>query len=182
MCKTRLLAVFLALVLGLVATPSFSRPWHPTPNAMAMDYSQIMDNRTAKKELVFVWWLNPPSFATLPSSATELLEKYVVIGAVHAHISPGAVFTFDDIPALDAKSGGASLTPLTGDAIPPTIAGILTTLEASLGQALGPTGKGLHWFVFDAGPLHACDKGDLSVPLADETYTWETPIPGCSKN
>ena len=180
MCKTRLFAIFLSLILGLVSTASFARPWKPTPNAMAMDYSQITDNRAAK-ELVFIWWLNPPSFGTLPPSAAALLDKYVVIGAVDAHVTPGATFTFDDIPSLDAKSGSTSLTALTGDAIPPTVAGILTTLEASLGQALGPTGKGMHWFVFDAGPLHACDKGDLSVPLAGETYTWETPIPGCAQ-
>jgi hypothetical protein len=180
MCKARVFAVFLTLLLGLVPTASFSRPWQPTPTAMAMDYSQVTDNRGGK-ELVFVWWLNSPSFSTLPPSAIELLDKYVVIGAVHAHVSTGALFSFDDIPSLDAKSGSASLKSLSGDAIPPTVAGLLTTLEASLGQALGPTGKGIHWFVYDAGPLKACDKGDLTVPLADQTYSWDTPIPGCPK-
>lgn len=180
MSKTRVVAVFLALLLSLAPGASFSRPWKPTATAMALDYSQVTDNRGGK-ELVFVWWLNSPSFANLPANAIDLLDKYVVIGAVHAHVSSGAVFTFDDIPPLDAKSGSASLKLLNGDAIPPTVAGLLTTLEASLGQALGPTGKGIHWFVFDAGPLKACETGGLSVPVGDETYSWETPIPGCPK-
>jgi hypothetical protein len=175
----RTVILFLAFVLSAVSISSFARPWKPTPSAMAMDYSQINDNRGGK-ELILIWWLNSPSLATLPPSGREVLDKYIVIGAVHGHISPEVVMTFDEIPPLEAKSGSTNLTSLSGDAIPPSVAGMLTTLETSLGQAMGQAGKGMRWFVFDAGSLHACDKGSLSVALADETYTWETPIPGCT--
>jgi len=178
--STKTAIVFLAFVFSFLSLSSFARPWKPAPNAMALDYSQIVDNRSGTgKEGVFLWWINPPSIAALLPAGREVFEKYVIIGAVHFHVSAAGVFTFDDIPALDAKSGSTSLTPLNGDAIPPTVAGMLTTFKSSLGQALGSTGQGLRWFVFDAGSLHACDKGGLSVPLADETYTWDTPVPGC---
>jgi hypothetical protein len=38
----------------------------------------------------------------------------------------------------------------------------------------------MEFFTFDAGRAHACAKGAISIPLAGETYTWETPFPGCS--
>jgi hypothetical protein len=36
------------------------------------------------------------------------------------------------------------------------------------------------FFTFDAETVRACEKEKLSVPLAGETYFWETPFPGCS--
>jgi hypothetical protein len=35
-------------------------------------------------------------------------------------------------------------------------------------------------FIFDADTVRPCTKGKLSIPLAGETYFWETPFPGCS--
>jgi hypothetical protein len=42
-------------------------------------------------------------------------------------------------------------------------------------------GKGMRMFVFEGGAIDACKKGQLSVPLASETYTWDTPFPGCEQ-
>ncbi len=57
---------------------------------------------------------------------------------------------------------------------------MLAGLEAVLRQSLGAYGKGLKVFVFDKGDVDSCQKGQLSVQLAGENYTWETPFPGCS--
>lgn len=179
---TALAGLFVAAFCAIGATPAIPRPWKPTPDARAMDYAQIIDNRGGK-ELILLWWLAAPALPNVPAAAKDLLENYAVIGVVRAHISATATFTFDDIPTLEALSGGSTpLKPLTGDAIPPTVAGILTALEGSLRQALGATGQGIRWFVFDSGSLQACAKGSLAIPFAGETYTYETPIPGCPQN
>jgi len=36
-------------------------------------------------------------------------------------------------------------------------------------------------FVFESGAIDSCKKGQLAVPLAGETYTWDTPFPGCEQ-
>jgi len=51
-------------------------------------------------------------------------------------------------------------------------------LQAVLPKAFGPMGQGFRWFVFAGGAVHACEAG-LSVAYDGETYTYETPIPGC---
>jgi hypothetical protein len=63
--------------------------------------------------------------------------------------------------------------------LPPATAGAVAVVEGMFRQALGAAGKGMKMFVFDAGDVAACKKGGLAVALADETYTWQTPIPGC---
>jgi hypothetical protein len=176
--------IALAVLIGSLlcagaVSPAHSRPWKPTPKALAMDYSQIIDNRSAN-ELVLLWWLTPEVMKDTPA-VQNMLEKYVVIGVVHAHIGAGGTFTFDKVDALQAMDGnGTALTPLTGDNIPPAVTGALAALEGMLRQALGATGQGMAWFVFDAGSVRSCEKGGLSVPFAGETYTYQTPIPGCS--
>jgi hypothetical protein len=47
-------------------------------------------------------------------------------------------------------------------------------------QTIGQMGQGMHFFAFEGG-VHACEKGQLSIPFAGETYIYDTPIPGCPK-
>jgi hypothetical protein len=56
---------------------------------------------------------------------------------------------------------------------------MITTVEASFRQSSGRLGDGTRFFIFDAGTVRACEKGKISVPYEGETYTWETPFPGC---
>jgi hypothetical protein len=74
---------------------------------------------------------------------------------------------------------GRAAAPPHGDAIPPAVVGTVTMLESMFGRSFGQFGKGFHWFVFDAGTVNACKNGGLSVPFADEIYTYQTPFPGC---
>jgi len=52
-------------------------------------------------------------------------------------------------------------------------------VQAILQKSIGPMGQGFRWFVFEGGAVHACETGGLSVAYDGETYTYETPIPGC---
>jgi hypothetical protein len=95
-------------------------------------------------------------------------------------MSPVGTMSFDTTDTLIASdSGGTPLRLLTGDDMPPLLIGMVSTLTNTFSRSFGAFGKGFHWFVFDAGSVHACADGGLSVPFADEVYTYRTPIPGC---
>ena len=171
----------LAVALGLAAgaTPAQARPWKPTASALALDYAQILDRRSAH-DLVMLMWLAPPSLEHASVEGHELLDKYVVLGLVHGHLLVGGSMSFDPIDHVEASDGeGKRLELLTGDAIPPLGQGALAALQAMLKKAMGPMGQGIQWFVFEGGAVRACDTGGLSVAYDGETYTYQTPIPGC---
>jgi hypothetical protein len=166
------------MVLGITFSAASSRPWKPTPVQIADDYS-VINHRKSNTETVNIKWWAPPTLG--PGPITGLLEKYVVISVVHFHISQTATFSFDDVGALEARdSSGKPLTLVPRNELPPMFIGFLSTLEAGFRQSLGRLGDGTKFFVFDAGTVRACEKGGVSVPLSGETYTWETPFPGCS--
>ncbi len=104
------------------------------------------------------------------------------IGVVEARANPTGTLSFSPIDTLNANDAdGAPLKHMTPNEVPPTLTGLLAALQAGLAQSLGPMGQGIHWFVFDGGGVHSCGKGGFSVPFDGETYTYETPIPGCPK-
>ena len=174
-----LAALAVTLGLAVVATAAQSRPWKPTASALAMDYAQIIDRRSAH-DLVILMWLPSPSLEHASVETQELLDKYVVLGLVHGHMLVGGSMSFDPIDHVEASDGdGKRLELLTGDAIPPLGQGALAGLQAMLKKALGPMGQGIQWFVFEGGAVRACETGGLSIAYDGETYTYETPIPGC---
>jgi hypothetical protein len=72
-----------------------SRSW-PRNAPNAADYLIINDNR-GNRDNVLVFWLASP---LIPASsgkqaARDLLDKYIVLGVVHAHTNKDATFTFD---------------------------------------------------------------------------------------
>jgi hypothetical protein len=77
-----------------------------------------------------------------------------------------------------ANGEAKPLTRLTGDSIPPILAGYLATFGAGVRQAVGAMGEGMHVFVFEGNSVHACNPGKLTVLLLGETYVFKTPIPG----
>jgi len=168
-------------ISGLSAASS--RSWKATPNAMARDYATINDTRP-NGELVMLMWFVP--FMVQPnapgaSALMTMLQKYIVVTVVHGHLdkTTGTV-SFDDITALEARDqADKPLTLLARNDLPPTTIAALSAMEAVFRQSLGAAGNGMKMFVFQAGDVGACKKGRLSVPMADETYTWDTPIPGC---
>jgi hypothetical protein len=173
-------AMFAVLAaVGLTSTTSDARPWRQQPRDLAIDYSQIIDNRSLE-EVVVIWWLIPQLVGDAAPAAAEMLDDYVIIGVVHGHVLSGGSMSFDDVPALTASdAGGVPLTPLRDDDMPPAMTGALAGIRASVRQSLGQMGQGMHFFAFEAQTVHACSQGGLAVPFADETYTYDTPIPGC---
>lgn len=173
--------LFATVVLLSTLSPAQSRTWSRDPASLAQDYAVINDNRSGG-EVVMVLWMVPPLVPNTPSTqrARDMLEKYVVLGVAHAHIAKDATMTFDSVTALQARDGnGQPLTSLNENTMPPTVVGALATMKSAFGRSLGALGTGMQWFVFDGGAVHACTKGRMSVPFAGETYTYDTPIPGC---
>lgn len=178
--KMILLGAMLSCV-GFSSSAS-SRPWKPTPTQIAADYASITHLRGNGDFVTIGWWASPT--ARPGTQLVAILEKYVLISVIHSHQNfnqPAAGIQFDDIKTLEARDeSGKALTPVPRDALPPASIGLLATFEAGYRQGLGPRGNGIRFFVFDAGAVRACERGGISVPFDDETYTWETPFPGCS--
>jgi len=174
-----------ALALGLaltIAADASARAWKPDAKSAAQDYTQIVHHKT-DTDLVMLWWLAPQFLPPTSQSAplAQLLDEYVIIGIVEAHISPTRT-VFDPIESLNVADGnGMALKALSSAEMPSTLANGLVILQRVMTQSAGPLGQGIHWFVFERGAVHSCGIGALAVAYGGELYTYDTPIPGCPK-
>ncbi|SRR6266571_3445193 len=182
--KCRLL---LCLALSCICVPlAWSRPWNPAPDELAADYAIITHNKGVDKDgnasMTVIMWLVPQRFPE-NSPLRQTFEKYVVIGVAHGHIARSTgVTTFDKTDTLQPGDGnGNPMKRLTGNNIPPTLAGAMAAMDGIFRQSLGAFGQGITWFVFDPGAIRPCGAGRLIIPYADENYTYELPLPGCPK-
>jgi hypothetical protein len=174
------------MLFALAASPALSRQWKATPEALARDYATINDQRPGG-ELVLAMWFVPqmvPANSPGAEAAKAMLQKYVIVMVVHGHLqSTTGSMSFDNVDALPARNqSGKPLALVARDSLPPISAGMLTTLESLLRQTLGPMGNGMKVFVFDADDVDSCKRGQLSILFVNETYTWDTPFPGCPQN
>jgi len=169
------------IVLSLTTSSLQSRPW-PRNKPNAADYLVINDNRGNGDFVLVIWLASPliPATAT-NQSARDLLDKYVVVGVVHAHTTKEATFTFDRAGAPEvtgSKSEPLQLLDMTG--MSPALVGSLATVKAAFSQSLGQFGKGVEWYVFAPGSVNPCSNGSMAVQFENEKYTYTTPVPGCS--
>lgn len=178
--KTILVGTMVSCVA--LSVSALSRPWKPTPTQIASDYASIIHNKGNNEFVTIAWWAAP---TTATPQLSSLFEKYILISVVHSHLKRDqdgrATELYDDIDKLEIQDGaGNVLNPVERDALPPATIGLLANFEAGYRRGIGPRGKGVSFFLFDAGSVQACGKGGISIPLDGETYTWETPFPGCS--
>jgi hypothetical protein len=168
-----------AIVSGFDFSPAFARAWKPTSIQIAGEYAQINHAKNATDFVNIRWWAPPTVQQGTPLPG--ILEKYIVISVVHFHVNqPGGAISFDGIDTLEARDDADKpLALIPRNELPPAAVGVLAALEAAFRQSLGRLGDGTKFFVFDAGTVRACEKGGISIPFADETYTWQTPLPGC---
>jgi hypothetical protein len=170
------------VLLLIHVSSAAARPWKPTSQALALDYAEITHQR-GTRDLVIIIWLVPQMLGVASEEARELLDKYALVGALHQHMLVGGTASYDANSLMQAVDDhGNALVLLTGDKIPPTAQGTLVILQAVMKKMIGPMGEGIQWFVFEAGSVHSCEKGGLSISFEGETYTYETPIPGCPAN
>jgi hypothetical protein len=175
--------ILLGAMLSCVvfSSSASSRPWKPTPAQVAGDYASITHIRGNGDFVNIGWWASPTARPGTP--LVDILEKYILISVGHARRNfsqPASGISFDDIKTLEVlDESGRALTPVPRDALPPASITLLANFEARYRAGLGPRGNGIRFFRFDAGAVRACEKGGIYVPFDGETYTWETPFPGC---
>lgn len=112
----------------------------------------------------------------------DTLDKYVVLAAVDMHVNPGGQASFSMNPMQLQDAAGNQLKLVADADMPPVLTGTLASLRAMMAQLLGSMGKGMQVFAYESGSVRACEKGSLSVIYDGETYTYDTPIPGCPAN
>jgi hypothetical protein len=180
-----LVAAAAVTLFALAPNHCLSREWKATPEALAREYATINDSRPGGDLILLLWFVPEMSPANAPGSnvVAAMLQRYVVIVAVHGRLErTSGSMSFEELDPLTARDQtGKPLVPVTRDELPPTNTAMLAGMEGLLRQSLGALGKGMKMFVFDGGAVSSCKQGQLSVPFADETYTWNTPIPGCAQ-
>ena len=173
----------LALVLLTLLSPASARQWSPDARGQALDYTQILHAK-GTGEVVVVWWVVPETFTASANSQViqDVLARYVVVGIAHGRAGAGGGMNFETIPTLTIQDQTSRpLMPLAGNAMPAEVAQTISSMQALARQSLGPMGQGMRWFVFDGSTIHNCTPGRMSVPYGGETYTYDTPIPGCAR-
>jgi hypothetical protein len=170
--------VLAALAAIVVASPAAARLWKPTPLMLAQDYTVITHNK-GEEGRVTVQWVASPTVAA--PTLQQTLDKYVVIGLTHTRGGVGGVVTWDDVEGVKVTdTAGEPLKELAGDAVPPALVGFFGAMEATVSRASQGKAK-VRWYVFEPAQVSACAPGKLSVAYDGETYTFDTPIPGCAK-
>jgi hypothetical protein len=171
------------LAFAAASSPSAARQWNPDPRGAAIDYAQIVHARPSG-DFTVIWWVVPEMFpaAANTQALRDVLSRYVVIGMVRGRTGANGASTFEAVDNLTiTDSTSRPLSPLAANAIPAAAASSLAPMQTQLRQTLGAMGQGLRWFVFDGSTIHSCAAGKVSVPFQGETYTYDTPIPGCPK-
>jgi hypothetical protein len=173
-------ALVTAITLLIPFSPALSRQWKITPEALASDYGAISDSRPG--ELVTVTWFVSPMRKANAAALVAMTQKYVVLMAADRKLDkPTGLPLFEEINELEPKDqNGKSLAPVARNDLSPASAAALAGLEAFWRQS-SALNKGIKMFVFEKGDVDSCQRGQLSVRLAGENYTWETPFPGYSK-
>lgn len=168
-------------VLLLFTVPAAARSWKPKDEVLAQDYSVITDTRP-NHDLIEIFWMSWPMTRDRTPTMRQLLDRYIIVGVAHGQLDPGGKMVFSrEEGAQAASADGAQLKLLEEGGYPPVVAGAVATLGGFMRQSLGAMGEGIKFYVFDSGNVRACEKGQLSVIYAGETYTYDTPIPGCPK-
>jgi hypothetical protein len=169
----------LAVLLILAALPAQARSWKPQGSVLAQDYSVITDNRP-NHELVQVFWMTWPMTASSSQTMRQLLDHYIILGLSHGQLDPGGKMIFEKTESAQATSlDGTALKSIAVDSYPPAVAGAVSAMGSFMRQSMGAMGEGMTFMVFESGNVRACEKGQLSVRYAGETYIYDTPIPGC---
>jgi hypothetical protein len=164
---------------GLSAMPAAARLWKPTPQQAAIDYTVISHNKGADGRVIVQW---VASTAMTGPTMQQLMDKYVVISVAHSRQGASGVTTYDDIEGVQVTDGqGNALKQVPDDQIPPSLVGMFATSDAIMRRNTQGTGK-QRWSVYESGSVHPCGPGKLQVTYDGETYTWDTPLPGCPKS
>ena len=174
----------IAFCLSVTFGTAEARQWSPDVHASALDYSQIFHARPSG-EIVLLWWVVPEIFTPNANnqSLLNVLSHYVVIGVAEGRPGGNGALAFENVPALQiADQNGRMFSAIPDSSLPADVSQGIANLQALSRQSqLGPIAQGMHWFVYQADSIHSCAPGRLSVPFAGETYTFDTPIPGCPK-
>jgi hypothetical protein len=166
------------LAAGSLSPAVQARDWKPKAATLAQNYAEIVDG-SKKGELTVLFWFPAPMFEGKPK-VQDMVNRYVIIGAVHAKLNADDLLMPVHIDSLQALDGnGKALNAIAQDKLPPNVVTFLAAFGSVMSQSLGVVGKGMQYFVFNAGDVNACKKGGMSIPFNGEVYTYNTPIPGC---
>jgi hypothetical protein len=169
----------LILLAILAALPASARSWKAKGASLAQDYVVIVDNRV-DKDLVEVIWLAWPMMETVSPAIRDALDRYIILGLSHGQVDAGGKMDFSKEEGATATSASDTvLKEIPPDHYPPVAAAVVAGMGSFMRQSMGAMGEGIKYMVLESNDVRACEKGRLSVRYSGETYTYDTPLPGC---
>jgi hypothetical protein len=167
-------ALVLVPLMLVLAMPVSARLWKPTPQQQVADYLSISHNK-GDGGVVMVWMASP----LVAGAAKPLMDKYVVLSVIRTRRNPDGTNTWDDVQGVQVSDGnGNALKEVPSDQTPPLLVGMIASAEAAMRQTSQGKGK-VYWGVYEAGSIGACLRGKLVVNFEGESYSYDTPVPGC---
>lgn len=167
-------ALVIVPLLLVMAMPVSARLWKPTPQQQIADYLSISHNKS-DGSMVMVWMASP----LVAGAAKPLMDKYVVLSVIRTRRGADGATVWDDVQGVQVSDGnGNPLKEVPSDQTPPLLVGMIASAEAAMRQNSQGKSKA-YWGVYEAGPISACQRGKLVVNFEGESYSYDTPIPGC---
>lgn len=174
----RIASYLLAAACFVSVASAEARPWKPTPQQQAQDYTSIVHNKGASAGTVRISWMAAPAFT---GNMQLLMQKYLLLTLTHTIITPAGVTSYEDTGGVQVSDlAGQPLTEIALKDLPPALVGLTAQMDASFRQSVNGNAK-MRILAFQPGTVLACQKGGLAVTYAGERYTFETPMPGCTE-
>jgi len=173
--------IFTLVLMLVLSGAADARRWNANPTDLAMEYTQIIDQRS-QNEIVVLMWFAPEMVEDSAENKTmqAILREYTVIAAVQTVISPLGKFTFSNTEEVILLTGdNRELKSIPEDDRPPVVAGAVNIMGSIMAQGLGAMGEGMTWYVFADSGVDSCGGGEFWILFAGEKYDYQTPIPGC---
>ena len=167
-------ALVLVPLMLVLAMPVSARLWKPTQQQQIADYLSISHNK-GDGGVVMVWMASP----LVAGAAKPLMDKYVVLSVIRTRRGPDGATMWDDVQGVQVSDGnGNALKEVPSDQTPPLLVGMIASAEATMRQSSQGKGK-VYWGVYEAGSVNACQRSKLVVNFEGESYSYDTPLPGC---
>ncbi len=169
-----------ALLAG-ITVPAMSRTWKPTPLQAAQDYLTI-EHGISDYEHVVVFWYAPEFFGNDPGSAEirKITQDYLMVALMHFKVDDLGRFEVFVPEAVSVESDGSEpLTQIPASELPPVTSALVDVMTKTVAGGMGKVGSGMRMFLFDGSSVNSCREGVLSITFNEESYTFETPLPGC---
>jgi hypothetical protein len=151
---------------------------------------ETMKNSQEADEITLVWWIPEEYWGAIFAQDEEfmrVLRPYTIIVVANGKMDVFGGIAYESEATIQAgikvkDSEGTRYLPISEDAIDADTKNLLSMLEPTFVNMLGPTGQNTHFFLFPAKNekgqkiAEAKKEGTFSVELNEREFSWRLPL------